>query len=305
VAVDAVSALLPGPWEHRYVAANGSRFHVAEMGEGPLVLLVHGFPQFWWTWRAQMVGLAEAGYRAVAVDLRGYGASDKPPLGYDAPTMTADLAAVIRSLGVSRAVIVGQGVGGWLAWGMPALAPDVTSAVAVVGMAHPRTFLRATTASPRQALTARFLLELYRPYLTERQLSRNPEYVESWLRAWSAPGSNWPDAEAAATYASAMAIPFSAHSAVEAYRWMVRAPFSTAGRRYLSSVSPRVHVPLLQIHGTADPVVLPEIARRSRERTLAAYTWVPIEGAGHFLQEEAPDRTTEALVGWLRTVAGA
>ena len=88
--LDASMALIEGPWEHRFVAANGARFHVAEQGEGPVVLLLHGFPQFWWAWRQQLVDLADAGYRAVAVDLRGYGASDKPPRGYDSPTLAAD-----------------------------------------------------------------------------------------------------------------------------------------------------------------------------------------------------------------------
>ena len=72
---DVSMALLDGPWEHRFVAANGARFHVAEQGEGPMVLLLHGFPQFWWAWRHQMQALADAGFRACAMDLRGYGAS--------------------------------------------------------------------------------------------------------------------------------------------------------------------------------------------------------------------------------------
>ena len=67
---DAASVLLDGPWEHEYVAANGARFHVALAGDGPLVLLLHDFPQFWWAWRHQLVALADAGYRAAAVDLR-------------------------------------------------------------------------------------------------------------------------------------------------------------------------------------------------------------------------------------------
>src|SRR5712691_7436108 len=75
------SIYLDGPWSHRAVSANGTRFHIAENGDGPLVLLLHGFPQFWWTWRKQLSTLASAGYRAVAVDLRGYGGSDKPPHG--------------------------------------------------------------------------------------------------------------------------------------------------------------------------------------------------------------------------------
>ena len=82
--------LIDGPWEHRSIAARGTRFHVAEMGTGPLVLFLHGFPQFWWSWRSQLPTFAAAGYRAAAMDLRGYGASDHTPRGYDflhSPTM--------------------------------------------------------------------------------------------------------------------------------------------------------------------------------------------------------------------------
>ncbi|CAM5326085.1 hypothetical protein SANTM175S_10566 [Streptomyces antimycoticus] len=76
---------LDGPWTHRDVAANGARFHIAELGDGPLVLLLHGFPQFWWTWRHQLPALADAGYRAVAMDLRGVGGSDRTPRGSTRP----------------------------------------------------------------------------------------------------------------------------------------------------------------------------------------------------------------------------
>ncbi len=102
---------ISGPWSHRSVTANGTRFHVASMGDGPLVLLLHGFPEFWWTWRHQLVALADAGYRAVAVDLRGYGGSDKPPRGYDLMTAAADIAGLIRALGEANAVVVGPRLG--------------------------------------------------------------------------------------------------------------------------------------------------------------------------------------------------
>ena len=94
-APDSSTVLIDGPWTHRTVRANGIALHAAEAGTGPLVLLLHGFPQFWWTWHRQLIDLADAGFRAVAVDLRGFGASDKPPRGYDAPNVAADLAAVV------------------------------------------------------------------------------------------------------------------------------------------------------------------------------------------------------------------
>ena len=92
--------LIDGPWHHHFVAANGARFHVAvagsTVGDPPLVILLHGFPQFWWAWRHQLVALAASGYRVAAMDLRGQGASDKPPIGYDVPTLARDVAGVIR-----------------------------------------------------------------------------------------------------------------------------------------------------------------------------------------------------------------
>ncbi len=100
---------LPGPWSHRYISANGARFHVCESlpepsvgpnpTAAPLVVLLHGFPEFWWAWRHQLPVLAAAGYHAVAMDLRGYGASDKTPRGYDPLTLSADVTGVIRGMG--------------------------------------------------------------------------------------------------------------------------------------------------------------------------------------------------------------
>src|SRR5258705_4807032 len=103
--VDESAVLIDGPWTHRFVSANGSRFHVVEAGTGPLVLFLHGFPEFWWAWRHQLPVVAAAGYRAVAMDLRGYGASDKTPRGYDPVTVSADVSGGIRSLRATHAVV--------------------------------------------------------------------------------------------------------------------------------------------------------------------------------------------------------
>src|SRR2546421_11933254 len=121
---DESSVLIDGPWSHRFVSANGTRFHVVEAGTGPMVLFLHGFPEFWWAWHHQVGLLAEAGFRAVAVDLRGYGASDKPPRGYDGYTMAADVAGLIRALGERSAVLVGSGYGGAVAGAPPPVPPQ-------------------------------------------------------------------------------------------------------------------------------------------------------------------------------------
>jgi pimeloyl-ACP methyl ester carboxylesterase len=110
VIADFSDLLYEGPWEHRFVSANGARFHVAVAGSdsprAPLVVLLHSFPQMWWAWRHQLPALAADGYRVAALDLRGFGASDKPPLGYDLPNLSRDVAGVIRTLGSMLAVVV-------------------------------------------------------------------------------------------------------------------------------------------------------------------------------------------------------
>ena len=152
--MEPTSVLVPGPWTHRDVSTNGTRLHIAEIGSGPLVLLVHGFPEFWWSWRHQLTALADAGYHAVACDLRGYGASDKPPRGYDIFTLAADLAGLVRALGERQAIVVGQDCGGFLAWSMAALHPRTVSRLVVSGSAHPLRMRRAIFGEVRGQLTA-------------------------------------------------------------------------------------------------------------------------------------------------------
>ena len=129
--------LHPGPWQHRIVHAHGARFHVATVGQGPLVLFVHGFPTFWWLWRDLLAPVSAAGFTAAALDMRGYGASDHPPRGYDPRTLAADLAGVIRALGHDSAVVVGHGVGGLVAWTAATLQGASVRAVCAVSSAHP------------------------------------------------------------------------------------------------------------------------------------------------------------------------
>ncbi len=296
---DASYVLVDGPWEHRFVAAGGSRFHVAELGEGPLVVLLHGFPQFWWAWRHQLVTLAEAGFRVAAMDLRGYGASDKTPHGYDTITSTADVANVIRSLGEPAAAVVGHDWGGWVAWSMPGLEPGVTRGVASLGMPHPMRMRAAVGRSAAQRRALRWLGPQQVPFWPESYLTR-PAYIGRLLRAWSGPG--WPGEEEIERYAAAARIPFVAHSAAEYYRWLVRSQPRQDGRRFRAGIEGAITVPVLQIHGSVDPLVLPESAAGSQSFVTAPYEFHLVHGAGHFLPEERPAEVSDLLVTWLRAL---
>src|SRR6204780_3020563 len=165
---------IDGPWSHRSVSANGTRFHLAESGDGPLVLLLHGFPQFWWTWREQLTSLSQAGYRAAAVDLRGYGGSDKPPRGYDLVTAAADAAGLIRAMGEANAIVVGHGLGGLIAWTLGAYHPKVVRRLAIVSTAHPLRMRASIFTDPLgQGRRMGRALGFQLPILPERHLLRD------------------------------------------------------------------------------------------------------------------------------------
>ncbi|MFZ5851003.1 MAG: alpha/beta fold hydrolase [Actinomycetota bacterium] len=295
---DASVVEVPGPWQHRAVAANGARFHVAECGSGPLVLLLHGFPEFWWAWRHQLVSLAEAGYRAAAMDLRGYGGSDKPPRGYDPVTLAGDVAGVIRSLGEPAAVVVGHGWGGLLGWTLAVHQPRLVRRLVVVATAHPRRLRQALLTAPRQAAAGRHALVMQPPWLPERALVEDGgATVPRLLQAWAAPG--WPDAESVRRYREAVQIPGVAHCAAEYYRWAVRSVPRPDGLRYARRMRQPVRVPVLQLHGSADRALLPSTAAGSGRYVAGPYRWRLLDGVGHFPHEEAPERFDAELLRWL------
>lgn len=304
---DPVATVRPeGPWTHRDVAANGSRFHVVESvpegdddPEAPLVVLLHGFPMFWWTWRRALVDLAGAGYRVVAMDLRGYGGSDHPPHGYDPFTLSADVVAVVRSLGESSATVVGHGLGGFVAWTLGALHPDAVNAVAVVGMAHPVRLREALLRDRVQRRAACYTVGFQRPFIPERRLTaHDAALVGQILRERSATPS-WPSEDVALAYRSAMLTPATAHCAVEFHRWALRSVLRRDGRRFANAIREPVGVPVLQVHGRHDPSILLSTVDGSEEQVSGPYTRVDLD-CGHLPHEERPDEFSGVLLDWLR-----
>jgi pimeloyl-ACP methyl ester carboxylesterase len=288
------------------VRANGIALHVAEAGAGPLVLLVHGFPQFWWAWHRQLVTLADAGFRAVAVDLRGYGASDKPPRGYDSPTLAADIAALVTSLGESDAMIVGNDVGGSLAWTMGARHPHVVRSMVVLGAAHPlrlREAVRPGAGSAQRKASAYAIRTFQIPRRPENLLSRRDSpWVHELYDRWSGPrwrASPSYDADVE-RYAEAMRIHPVSFCAAEHFRWVVRSQFRSDGRRYRASVRAPIKAPVLHLHGALDTCVLPATAQGSGRYVAGEYEWRVLEDVGHFPHNEASDLVNGELVRWAK-----
>jgi len=289
--------LVDGPWTHREVTANGARFHVAEYGpaDGPLVLLLHGFPEFWWSWRHQLVALGDAGFRAVAPDLRGYGASDKPPRGYDAYTLSSDVAGMVRALGARDAVVVGADWGGVLAWTVATLHPRVVRKLVVVSMPHPLRLRQALLKDRRQLRASSYIGFFQLPRAPEARLRKDGgAYVGALLRRWGGPG--FPDAETESRCREAMQVPGAAHCALEWYRWAVRSRTRPSGLRFLALLERGVSAPTLQLHGELDTCTLPSTAEGSGAWVHGPYELRVVPGIGHFPPQEAPEVVSAALV---------
>jgi pimeloyl-ACP methyl ester carboxylesterase len=301
--VDGTCALVEGPWTHRFVTANGTRFHVVEAGTGPLVLFLHGFPEFWWAWHEVLPAVAEAGYRAVAADLRGYGASDKPPRGYDGYTMASDVTGLIRALGERSAILVGGGYGGMIAWTTAAFHPRMVRRLVVVGAAHPLRMRAAVMADPRGQLraagpTLRFQLPRYEHVLT----SDDAALVGEFLRRWGGP--DWVASAGFDDYQArcreAMQIPQAAFCALETYRWAFRSVLRLHGYRFVKLLQQPLVTPTLQLHGALDPAVLPRTALGSGRYVIAEYEWRLLDRIGHFPQVEAPELLTAEILRWAK-----
>lgn len=274
---------------------------MATQGDGPPVLFLHGFPEFWWAWRHQLGAVADSGHAGWALDVRGAGASDKPPSGYDLVTACADASGVIRSLGAESAVIVGHGLGASVAWLMPYLAPQVTRAVAVIGMDHPVVSRRALARSrlDRDKGGSR---ELPRRWVSEKVLASDPTAVLTILRECAAPTGRWPSLDEAQRYAEAMRLPMAARGPAEMQRWVLRASLTSQGWSLARRIAGPVTVPTLLVRGASDPLLSAERAERSAAHVVGPLATVTVPDAGHFTHEEAPDVVSAALVDWLRTI---
>jgi len=283
------------------VSANGIRLHVAERGAGPLVVLLHGFPEFWYAWRHQLVGLAERGYRAVAVDLRGYGDSDKPPRGYDLWTLAGDVAGLVPALGEDRAAVVGHGWGGVVGWTVAALHPRRVNALVAVAAPHPLAIRRAVAREPRgqgRALLAVAGFQL--PRWPERVL-RVGDGVERFMRACAGPGWSATEdfADAVARYRGAARIPGAAYCAMEYYRWAVRSQLRAEGRRFAAAVARPAEAPVLGLHGADDPWLFPRTAAASARWAGERHAVDVLAGVGHFPHEERPAAVTARIADFL------
>jgi epoxide hydrolase 4 len=284
---------------HRWVDVGGLRLHYVEAGTGPLVVLLHGFPEFWYAWRHQLPALADAGYRVVAPDLPGYNTSDKPPRvrDYRPRLLVQEVADLILALGADSATVAGHDWGGVLAWLLAMQHPERVERLVVLNAPHPIRFLKGLR-SPRQLRRSWYILAFQLPWLPERLLAARDFRA---LRRALGRQPNRPGAFTAQDidrYVAAAAQPGALRAAINYYRAAVRANLVAQVQTLR-----RVDIPTLIIWGDQDRYLGRALAEPDRG-------WVPdvrverIAEASHWVQADAPERVNQLMVDFLQPIAG-
>ena len=274
---------LDGPWTHRHVSAGGATFHVADMGQDMdhALVLLHGFPEHWWSWREVLPLLAESTSRVFALDLRGFGTSDLTRGDCDLTQLATDVIGVVRALGVASFSVAGLGVGGTVAWMIGALAPLELRSVAVLSAPHP---LGVQPVIGR-VLQGRLAL----PTGRERAL-RSGSLVTTVYRAWASPANVDSLVSQSGTYRAALRRPFAAHTALRGLH-----ATRSLSREVRRTLSEPLQVPVLSLVGRDDGAWSALDHAADAQFVDAPLTQIVIREAGHFLPEEAPAAVAQAL----------
>lgn len=292
-------------WRHHDMITNGIRMHYVTVdngeqkgdeGEKPLVILLHGFPEFWYSWRYQLPFLAAHGYLAVAPDLRGYNDSDKPRTGYDVATLIRDIEGLIRGLGRERAIIVGHDWGGVLAWAFAMRYPALTERLIVMNAPHPAAMMRELR-TPEQLRKSWYMFAFQLPWLPEYILSRNhADEIGRMLRGAAVQKEAFPR-EVTAKFQQAMSKPGAMTAALNYYRQLFR-DLPRRLQQPESSVR-SISVPTLLIWGEQD-IALGLPLTEGLEQWVEHLQIRRIPDSGHWVQQEKPELVNSFLLEFLR-----
>jgi len=265
----------------RYADNGGVKIHYVTRGRGPLVVLLHGFPDFWYGWREQIPLLAR-NHLVAALDLRGYNLSDKPHgadqygMGY----LIGDVAAVIHDLGYEHATIVGHDWGGGIAWVFAALYPQMTDGLVVLQTPHPRGLVRELRTNPDQQARSAYARAFQQP---DAFLNLTASGLSLWVV----------DPTARARYVEAFQ-----RSDFEAMLDYYQANYPR--EPYADIPLPNVQAPVLIMHGLDDPFLLPAGHNSTWSFVDGPITLKTVPHVGHFIHQDAADLVTRTIYQWLR-----
>jgi len=267
---------------HGYADSNGVKIHYASLGKGPLIVMIHGFPDYWYTWRDQMEALSDK-YQCVAIDQRGYNLSDKPKGvdNYKVPLLVGDVLAVIKSLGQEKAIIVGHDWGGMVAWQVALNFPQMTDKLIILNLPHPKGLMRELANNPAQQKASQYARNFQQPG-AEKMLT--PEAIAFWVK----------DPEAKKKYIEAFK-----RSDLEAMLNYYKANYPREPYTEDSSPVVKTEMPVLMFHGLGDTALLSGALNNTWDWMGKDLTLVTIPGASHFVQQDASDLVSRTMKAWL------
>jgi epoxide hydrolase 4 len=272
-----------------YAEIGDQRLHYMEAGEGPLVVLLHGFPEFWYGWRLQIQPLAAAGFRVVAPDLRGYNLSSKPDdvAAYAGDQLAADIRGLVRERGAESALLAGHDWGGTVAWTTAMNHPEVVDRLAILNAAHPRKLLQGLHHPGQLRKSWYFFFfdlpglpesvvhadrwHFFRHFLRDASPAYTPEEMDRYIEAWSQPGA--------------------AAGMINYYRSSVRQKHAEEQIRPVSA-------PTLVIWGQRDRYLGGELAEPDHDDVPNLDRVERLPDASHWVHHDEAERVTQLLAGF-------
>jgi epoxide hydrolase 4 len=292
------SALLGSEVSEGYADIGNVRLHYVEAGEGPLVVLLHGFPEFWYGWRLQIKPLAAAGFRVVAPDMRGYNLSSRPKgvKAYETDHLTDDIRGLIQERGAKSALLVGHDWGGSVAWATAMNYPEVVDRLAILNAAHPRK-LSQGLHHPSQLRKSWYFFffnlpdlpesvvradhwHFFRHFLHDARPAYTPEEIDRYIEAWSQPGA--------------------ATGMINYYRSSVR----TSPKKAEAALRP-ISAPTLVIWGQGDHYLGPELAEPEHDDVPNLERVERLLDASHWVHHDEAERVTQLLTDFFAPALSA
>jgi pimeloyl-ACP methyl ester carboxylesterase len=286
--------------EHGHADNEGVKIHYATVGEGPLVVMIHGFPDFWYSWRHQMEGLKND-FKVVAIDQRGYNKSGQPEgnENYAMPLLVSDVAAVIRHFGKDKAVVVGHDWGGSVAWNTAFALPQMVDRLIILNLPHPRGLAREMKNSAKVRANTNYAQVFRNGKPSDPDIffggPMNPQTLSGWVR----------DPAAREHYIEAFGL--SDFDAMLAYYKEnypgPPAPGEAPPAAALPATPPILNMPVLLFHGLQDRALSSDALNNTWDWIDADLTIVTTPEASHFVQQDAPDLVTSTMLWWLKARA--
>lgn len=260
------------------------RIHYVTRGQGPLMVMIHGFPDFWYTWRLQMPALSER-FQVVAIDQRGYNLSDQPEgvENYSMDRLVDDVEAVIRHFKRDRAIVVGHDWGGMVAWSFAMKHPEMTDRLVILNLPHPRGLMRELVNNPDQQKNSAYARMFQQPDAASKLTA---EGLAAWVR----------DPAARAHYVEAFR-----RSSFEAMLNYYKANYPRPPYAVPPDDMPKIKCPVLMFHGLQDRALLAPALNGTWDWVEKDLTLVTIPDADHFVQQDAAELVTRTMAAWLPT----